>query len=163
MYSKLLHTLDQAVTTDPLSVGEAVLDKSYMAQHHRGATGGLMLVQVVQLEQPRLPGLWQEESGCSRKQVSTGSREQYLVLNKAWSSSSFSMDFILYGLMTKCLQSLLSSRSVSFTIFCHLVISSQCLPLLGRTLFFCGFIGLSTLNCFSNACLSNFILSILFT
>ncbi|PNF16802.1 hypothetical protein B7P43_G18054 [Cryptotermes secundus] len=58
--SKLLHTLDQAVTTDPLSVGEAVLDKSYMAQlvevqHHRGATGGQMLVQVVQLEQPRLP------------------------------------------------------------------------------------------------------------
>ncbi|XP_069674723.1 integrator complex subunit 1 isoform X2 [Periplaneta americana] len=58
--SKLLHTLDEAVTTDPLSVGEAVLDKSYMAQlvevqHHRGATGGQMLVQVVQLEQPRLP------------------------------------------------------------------------------------------------------------
>jgi hypothetical protein len=78
--SKLLHTLDQAVTTDPLSVGEAVLDKSYMAQlvevqHHRGATGGQMLVQVVQLEQPRLPGLWQEDSGFSRKHVSTGSRE----------------------------------------------------------------------------------------
>lgn len=66
LYSKLLHTLDQAVTTDPLSVGEAVLDKSYMAQlvevqHHRGATGGQMLVQVVQLEQPRLPGLWQDK------------------------------------------------------------------------------------------------------
>ena len=59
--SKLLHTLDQAVATDPMSVGEAVLDKSYMAQlvevqHLRGATGGQMLVQVVQLEQPRLPG-----------------------------------------------------------------------------------------------------------
>jgi integrator complex subunit 1 len=74
MYSKLLHTLDQAVTADPLSVGEAVLDKSYMAQlvevqHHRGATGGQMLVQVVQLEQPRLPGLWQEDSECSRKHI----------------------------------------------------------------------------------------------
>ncbi|XP_021917589.1 integrator complex subunit 1 [Zootermopsis nevadensis] len=58
--SKLLHTLDEAVTADPLSVGEAVLDKSYMAQlvevqHHRGATGGQMLVRVVQLEQPKLP------------------------------------------------------------------------------------------------------------
>jgi integrator complex subunit 1 len=73
-YSKLLHTLDQAVTADPLSVGEAVLDKSYMAQlvevqHHRGATGGQMLVRVVQLEQPRLPGLWQDSSEHSRKCV----------------------------------------------------------------------------------------------
>jgi integrator complex subunit 1 len=61
-YSKLLHTLDQAVTADPLSMGEAVLDKCYVAQlvevqHHRGATGGQMLVCVVQLEQSRLPGL----------------------------------------------------------------------------------------------------------
>jgi len=74
IYSKLLHRLDQAVTADPLSVGEAVLDKSYMAQlvevqHRRGATGGQMFVQVVQLEQPRLPGLWQDDSECSRKHM----------------------------------------------------------------------------------------------
>ncbi|XP_008559998.1 integrator complex subunit 1 [Microplitis demolitor] len=57
--SKLLHTLDLAVQIDPGSVGEAVLDKAYMAQlvkvqHHRGATGGLVFVQVLQLVEPQL-------------------------------------------------------------------------------------------------------------
>lgn len=58
--SKLLHTLDAAVQIDPSSVGEAVLDKTYMAQlvevqHRRGATGGLVFVQVLQLVEPLLP------------------------------------------------------------------------------------------------------------
>ncbi|XP_015601368.1 integrator complex subunit 1 isoform X2 [Cephus cinctus] len=58
--SKLLHTLDGAVQIDPGSVGEAVLDKTYMAQlvkvqHRRGATGGLVFVQVLQLLEPQLP------------------------------------------------------------------------------------------------------------
>ncbi|XP_012280876.1 integrator complex subunit 1 [Orussus abietinus] len=58
--SKLLHTLDAAVQIDPGSVGEAVLDKTYMAQlvkvqHQRGATGGLVFVQVLQLLEPQLP------------------------------------------------------------------------------------------------------------
>lgn len=70
------------MTADPSSVGEAVLDKSYMAQlvevqHHRGATGGQMLVQVVQLEQPRLLGLWQEDSECSREHVVCEMHELY--------------------------------------------------------------------------------------
>ncbi|KAF7414832.1 hypothetical protein HZH68_003321 [Vespula germanica] len=58
--SKLLHTLDAGVQIDPSSVGEAVLDKTYMAQlvevqHRRGATGGLVFVQVLQLLEPHLP------------------------------------------------------------------------------------------------------------
>ncbi|XP_032686897.1 integrator complex subunit 1 isoform X2 [Odontomachus brunneus] len=58
--SKLLHTLDAGVQIDPGSVGEAVLDKTYMAQlvqvqHRRGATGGLVFVQVLQLLEPQLP------------------------------------------------------------------------------------------------------------
>lgn len=58
--SKLLHTLDAGVQIDPESVGEAVLDKTYMAQlvqvqHRRGATGGLVFVQVLQLLEPQLP------------------------------------------------------------------------------------------------------------
>ncbi|XP_012235506.1 integrator complex subunit 1 [Linepithema humile] len=58
--SKLLHTLDAGVQIDPGSVGEAVLDKTYMAQlvevqHRRGATGGLVFVQVLQLMEPQLP------------------------------------------------------------------------------------------------------------
>jgi len=58
--SKLLHTLDAGVQIDPSSVGEAVLDKTYMAQlvevqHRRGATGGLVFVQVLQLLEPQLP------------------------------------------------------------------------------------------------------------
>lgn len=58
--SKLLHTLDAGVQIDPDSVGEAVLDKTYMAQlvevqHRRGATGGLVFVQVLQLMEPQLP------------------------------------------------------------------------------------------------------------
>ncbi|XP_072761874.1 integrator complex subunit 1 [Anoplolepis gracilipes] len=58
--SKLLHTLDSGVQIDPSSVGEAVLDKTYMAQlvevqHRRGATGGLVFVQVLQLLEPQLP------------------------------------------------------------------------------------------------------------
>ncbi|KAG7214008.1 hypothetical protein KM043_001378 [Ampulex compressa] len=58
--SKLLHTLDTGVQIDPSSVGEAVLDKTYMAQlvevqHRRGATGGLVFVQVLQLSEPQLP------------------------------------------------------------------------------------------------------------
>ncbi|XP_074109265.1 integrator complex subunit 1 [Cotesia typhae] len=57
--SKLLHTLDVAVQIDRSSVGEAVLDKAYMAQlvkvqHHRGATGGLVFVKVLQLVEPQL-------------------------------------------------------------------------------------------------------------
>lgn len=49
--SKLLNTLDVAVQLDRDSVKEAVLDKIYMAQlvkvqHRRGATGGLVFVQV---------------------------------------------------------------------------------------------------------------------
>jgi len=88
IYSKLLHRLDQAVTADPLSVGEAVLDKSYMAQlvevqHRRGATGGQMFVQVVQLEQPRLPGLWQDDSECSRKCMVHRWHKHYSVLSEA--------------------------------------------------------------------------------
>lgn len=87
IYSKLLHRLDQAVTADPLSVGEAVLDKSYMAQlvevqHRRGATGGQMFVQVVQLEQPRLPGLW-HDSECSRKHMVHRWHKHYSVLSEA--------------------------------------------------------------------------------
>lgn len=58
--TKLLHTLDAGVQIDPSSVGEAVLDKTYMAQlvevqHRRGATGGLVFVQVLQLMEPQLP------------------------------------------------------------------------------------------------------------
>ncbi|XP_011171982.1 integrator complex subunit 1 [Solenopsis invicta] len=58
--SKLLHTLDAGVQIDPSSVGEAVLDKTYMAQlvevqHRRGATGGLVFVQVLLLMEPQLP------------------------------------------------------------------------------------------------------------
>lgn len=58
--SKLLHTLDAGVQIDPDSVGEAVLDKTYMAQlvevqHRRGATGGLVFVQVLELMEPQLP------------------------------------------------------------------------------------------------------------
>lgn len=58
--SKLLHTLDIAVQIDPVSVGGAVLDKIYMAQlvkvqHRRGATGGLVFVEVLQLLEPQLP------------------------------------------------------------------------------------------------------------
>ncbi|XP_076239229.1 integrator complex subunit 1 isoform X3 [Calliopsis andreniformis] len=58
--SKLLHTLDAGVQIDPDSVGEAVLDKTYMAQlvevqHRRGATGGLVFVQILQLMEPQLP------------------------------------------------------------------------------------------------------------
>ncbi|KAK0167256.1 hypothetical protein PV327_004680 [Microctonus hyperodae] len=58
--SKLLHTLDVAVQIDSSSVGDAVLDKTYMAQlvkvqHRRGATGGLVFVQVLQLLEPQLP------------------------------------------------------------------------------------------------------------
>lgn len=58
--SKLLHTLDAGVQIDRGSVGEAVLDKTYMAQlvqvqHRRGATGGLVFVQVLQLLEPQLP------------------------------------------------------------------------------------------------------------
>lgn len=58
--SKLLHTLDIAVQIDPSSVGTAVLDKIYMAQlvkvqHRRGATGGLVFVDVLQLLEPQLP------------------------------------------------------------------------------------------------------------
>ncbi|XP_067009610.2 integrator complex subunit 1 [Anabrus simplex] len=70
--SKLLHTLDAAVTADPLSVGEAVLDKSYMAQlvevqHLRGAEGGQALVQVLRLEQPKLPEYLQLSSSSVRQ------------------------------------------------------------------------------------------------
>jgi hypothetical protein len=94
IYSKLLHRLDQAVTADPLSVGEAVLDKSYMAQlvevqHRRGATGGQMFVQVVQLEQPRLPGLWQDDSECSRKHMVDRWHKHYSVLSEAYSALYF--------------------------------------------------------------------------
>ena len=94
IYSKLLHRLDQAVTADPLSVGEAVLDKSYMAQlvevqHRRGATGGQMFVQVVQLEQPRLPGLWQDDSECSRKHMVHRWHKHCSVPSEAYSALYF--------------------------------------------------------------------------
>lgn len=53
--SKLLHILDEEVQIDPETVGEAVLDKTYMAQlveilHKRGATGGLVFMNVLQLQ-----------------------------------------------------------------------------------------------------------------
>lgn len=58
--SKLLCNLDAAVTVNQNSVDEAVLDKCYMAQlvevqHRRGATGGNVFVQVLQLLEPKLP------------------------------------------------------------------------------------------------------------
>ncbi|KAK7791007.1 hypothetical protein R5R35_007901 [Gryllus longicercus] len=72
--SKLLHTLDRAVTSDPAPVAEAVLDKSYMAQlvevqHHRGARGGHTLVEVLHLEQPQLPEYQQEKSSSRRRPI----------------------------------------------------------------------------------------------
>lgn len=53
--------LDRAVTLNENAVSEAVLDKSYMAQlvevqHRRGASGGNTFVQVLQLQEPKLPG-----------------------------------------------------------------------------------------------------------
>nr|CAD7438682.1 unnamed protein product [Timema bartmani] len=70
--SKLLQMLDLAVAASPLAVAEAVLDKGYMAQlvevqHHRGATGGQLLVQVLQLEQSRLPDSSHHPSASPRQ------------------------------------------------------------------------------------------------
>ena len=59
--SKLLHCLDQSVLLDEGAVADAVLDKNYMAQlvgvqHKRGATGGDVFVQVLQLHEQKLAG-----------------------------------------------------------------------------------------------------------
>lgn len=58
--TKLLTMLDVAVQIDPEPVERAVLDKTYMAQlvtvqHRRGATGGLVFVEILQLHEPQLP------------------------------------------------------------------------------------------------------------
>ncbi|KAJ8668061.1 hypothetical protein QAD02_009724 [Eretmocerus hayati] len=55
--TKLLHLLDHAVQIDPQSVTNHVLDKTYMAQlvqilHNRGASGGLVFLQHLQLQAP---------------------------------------------------------------------------------------------------------------
>ncbi|GLV44448.1 Integrator 1 [Carabus blaptoides fortunei] len=70
--SKLLCMLDSAVTVDQTSVGEAVLDKCYMAQlvevqHRRGATGGNTFVQVLQLQEPKLPDDIIIDTGLTRQ------------------------------------------------------------------------------------------------
>lgn len=59
--SRLLAALDQCVLLDDVAVANAVIDKVYMAQligvqRLRGATDGLMFVQVLQLQEPVLPG-----------------------------------------------------------------------------------------------------------
>lgn len=53
--SKLLETLDRAVLTDEVSVGEAVQDKGYMiqlveVQHRRGAVGGETFAHVLGMQ-----------------------------------------------------------------------------------------------------------------
>lgn len=58
--TRLLHILDETVQVNPDSVGEVVLDKIYMAQlvnilHKRGASGGLVFMQVLELQVPELP------------------------------------------------------------------------------------------------------------
>ncbi|XP_071443700.1 integrator complex subunit 1 [Hetaerina americana] len=58
--SKLLHKLDTAVEADSFAVEEVVVDKAYMAQlvkvlHQRGATGGHKFVEVLQLQETKLP------------------------------------------------------------------------------------------------------------
>ena len=58
--TKLLHLLDEAVNFDLSSVNQAVLDKTYMAQlvnilHNRGASGGLLFMQTLQLKVQKLP------------------------------------------------------------------------------------------------------------
>lgn len=58
--TRLLHILDATVQVNPGSVGEVVLDKIYMAQlvnilHKRGASGGLVFMQVLELQVPELP------------------------------------------------------------------------------------------------------------
>ncbi|OXU26086.1 hypothetical protein TSAR_012850 [Trichomalopsis sarcophagae] len=58
--TKLLHLLDAAVQIEPMSVTNHVLDKTYMAQlvkilHNRGASGGLVFLQHVQLQAQQLP------------------------------------------------------------------------------------------------------------
>ncbi|XP_046407555.1 integrator complex subunit 1 [Ischnura elegans] len=72
--SKLLHTLDTAVETDRFAVGEAVLDKTYMAQlvqvqRHRGATGGYKFVQVLRLQEPKLPEVTHIVCSTMRKKL----------------------------------------------------------------------------------------------
>ena len=64
--TRLLHILDATVQVDPTSVSEVVLDKIYMAQlvkilHKRGASGGLIFMQILDLQEPNLP----EESPLS--------------------------------------------------------------------------------------------------
>lgn len=56
LFSKLLETLDRAVLTDEISVGDAVLDKAYMVQlvevqHKRGAKGGETFARVLGLQE----------------------------------------------------------------------------------------------------------------
>lgn len=58
--SKLLETLDRAVLTDEISVGDAVLDKAYMVQlvevqHKRGAKGGETFARVLGLQESIRP------------------------------------------------------------------------------------------------------------
>uniref|UniRef100_S4RBI7 Integrator complex subunit 1 INTS2-binding domain-containing protein n=1 Tax=Petromyzon marinus TaxID=7757 RepID=S4RBI7_PETMA len=50
--SKLLHHLDQAVTSDPYTLEHNIMDKNYMAQlvdvqHERGATGGFAFHSIL--------------------------------------------------------------------------------------------------------------------
>ncbi|XP_063229314.1 integrator complex subunit 1 isoform X2 [Bacillus rossius redtenbacheri] len=57
--SKLLQHLDGAVSADHLAVAGAVMDKGYISQlvdvqHHRGASGGRQLAEMLQLDQPAL-------------------------------------------------------------------------------------------------------------
>ncbi|XP_058800792.1 integrator complex subunit 1 isoform X2 [Phymastichus coffea] len=58
--TKLLHLLDAAVQIDPVAVTNHVLDKTYMAQlvrilHNRGAAGGLVFLEHIQLQAQQLP------------------------------------------------------------------------------------------------------------
>lgn len=58
--SKLLSTLDTAVISDRLAVGEAVIDKHYMmqlveVQHKRGAIGGETFIRVLDLQERSVP------------------------------------------------------------------------------------------------------------
>lgn len=51
-----METLDRAVLTDEISVGDAVLDKAYMVQlvevqHKRGAKGGETFARVLGLQE----------------------------------------------------------------------------------------------------------------
>lgn len=59
-FSKLLSTLDSAVISDRLAVGEAVIDKHYMmqlveVQHKRGAIGGETFIRILDLQERSVP------------------------------------------------------------------------------------------------------------